>query len=254
MSEVAFQMWEPYRQNLIAEHRFYVEQAHKRLLSQFDNIHDEAEQAEKECLDNISQYFDPDRHDQADFYEAAYDKSIEFYQLLSDMHVRTRLSVVAGMYHEWDKKLRDWMAREMRHWCASHAVIKALWPQKIADVFGLLGCMGWDIEKSLSSYDKLSAMRLVVNVFKHGEGGSFDELKKSYPEYLNRTLSDESRNMMNLDWLDHSSLTITDVHVAEFSEAILAFWQALPENLYLRHDTELPKWIEKAFNNEKGPA
>jgi predicted nuclease of restriction endonuclease-like (RecB) superfamily len=35
MTYVAFEMDEPFRLRLVAEHRFYVEQAHKRLLSQF---------------------------------------------------------------------------------------------------------------------------------------------------------------------------------------------------------------------------
>ena len=36
-----FQMWEPYRQSLIAGHQFYVNQARQRLLSQFDDIETE---------------------------------------------------------------------------------------------------------------------------------------------------------------------------------------------------------------------
>lgn len=254
MSLVAFEMWGPYRQHLIAEHRFYVEQARKRLLAQFDNIHEEAEQAEKEFLDSMSQYFDPERHDPADFYEAAHDKSIEFYQLLSDMRDRTRLSVIAGMYHEWDKKLREWMAQEIPHWCASAGVIKALWQQDIAKVFNLLADFGWDVRTSLASYDRLNAMRLVVNVFKHGDGGSFDELKQSYPEYLHHALAEEAGDMICSDWLDHTFITVTDAHVEEFSTAILAFWQAVPENLFISDAVELPKWFEKAFNKDKAPA
>lgn len=254
MSLVAFQMWGPYRQHLIAEHRFYVEQARKRLLAQFDNIHEEADKAEKDFLDSMSQHFDPQRHDPADLYEAAHDKSIEFYQLLSDMHDRTRLSVIAGMYHEWDKKLREWMAREMRHWSSSKAATKALWLQDVAKVFDLLARFGWDVKVNLVSYDRLNAMRLVVNVFKHGDGGSFDELKQSYPEYLHHALSDEVGDMTCSDWLDHTFLTVTNIHVEEFSEAILAFWQAVPESLLGHGDLELPQWIEKAFNKDKAPA
>ncbi len=254
MSEVAFQMWGSYREHLIAEHRFYIEQAGKRLLSQFDNIDEEAEQAGIDSLDRRSQAFNPDRDDPDDYYEAAYDQSIEFYQLLHDMHAQTRLSVVAGMYHEWDKKLRDWVAKEMHHWCRSRAVIKALWLQDIAKVFDLLASFGWDVRTSLPNYDKLNATRLVVNVFKHGEGGSLDELKKSYPEYLNPAISEVVGDMICSDWLDHTFLAITDAHVEEFSEAILAFWLALPENLYLRDDMDFPKWVEKAFNKEKASA
>lgn len=37
-AQVLFQMWEPYRQSLIGQHNFYVQQARERLLSQFANM------------------------------------------------------------------------------------------------------------------------------------------------------------------------------------------------------------------------
>jgi hypothetical protein len=99
-------MWGPYRQSLIKRHQFYVKQARKRVLSQFENMEEEADKAAEEWLEQSSGRFDPDWHDPGDFYEAANDVGIEFYQLLSDMRNQTRLSVVAGMFHEWDKNLR----------------------------------------------------------------------------------------------------------------------------------------------------
>ena len=42
---VLFQMWGPFRQSLIDGHLFYVEQARKRLLTQFENIEAEADKA-----------------------------------------------------------------------------------------------------------------------------------------------------------------------------------------------------------------
>jgi hypothetical protein len=57
-------------------------------------------------------YFDPDRHDPCDFYENAFEDSIEFYQMLEQMRNRTFLSVVAGMFHEWDKELREWIIKK----------------------------------------------------------------------------------------------------------------------------------------------
>src|SRR5437868_2508040 len=101
---VLFQMWEPFRQSLIKGHLFYVEQARKRLLSRFDDIEADADRAAEEWLEQSGQHFDADRHDPCDFYEAANDVGIEFYGLLSDMREQTRLSVVAGMFHEWDKQ------------------------------------------------------------------------------------------------------------------------------------------------------
>src|SRR5262245_51319463 len=78
-----FLMWERFRQSLIKGLLCYVEQVRKRLLSQYDDISAEADKAAEEWLENHRHRFDPDRHDPADFHEAAYDASIEFYSLLS---------------------------------------------------------------------------------------------------------------------------------------------------------------------------
>ena len=75
---VLFQMWEPFRQSLIKGHLFYFDQAQKRLISQFEDIEAESEKASEEWLERSSDYFDPDRHDPGDFYEAANEAGIEF--------------------------------------------------------------------------------------------------------------------------------------------------------------------------------
>lgn len=107
-AQVLFQMWEPYRQSLIAQHNFYIEQAKTRLLDQFTNMEQDAERAAVAWLDERSQNFDPDRDDPGSIYEASEEAGIEFYLLLDEMRMQTRLSVVAGMFHNWEKKLRGW--------------------------------------------------------------------------------------------------------------------------------------------------
>ncbi|MCM3609416.1 hypothetical protein M4D49_28430 [Cupriavidus pauculus] len=52
--QVLFHMWDPYRQSLIEGHRFYVEQARKRLLSQFGDIEREASAAADAWLDKAA--------------------------------------------------------------------------------------------------------------------------------------------------------------------------------------------------------
>ena len=127
MTYVLFQMWGLFRQSLIDGHLFYVEQARKRLLLQFDDIGADADRAAEEWLKQRSHHFDPDRHDPGNFYEAAYEAGIEFYGLLSGMREQTRLSVVAGMFHEWDKQLRDWLAWEIQHWHHGKNVTLKVW-------------------------------------------------------------------------------------------------------------------------------
>jgi hypothetical protein len=40
---VVMQMWKPYRESLVRQHRFYVNEASTRLMSQFDNINADAD-------------------------------------------------------------------------------------------------------------------------------------------------------------------------------------------------------------------
>lgn len=249
MSLVAFQMWEPIRQSWMAEHRFYVEQARKRLLSQFANMEEEADKAAEEHLEEISKFFHPDAHDEGDFYESANDKGIEFYQLLSDMQERTRLGVIAGMYHEWDKKLREWLTRELRHWCRGENVVRSIWKADMSSLFDLLLAFNFDA-RAVSKYKRLDAMRLVVNVFKHGHGTSFDELGAKYPEFVPDPLGGDGSHRSR--FLDHTNMVVSDEHLEQFSTAILDFWQAVPKEMSIEQDEiEVPKWFEKAYLKDR---
>ncbi|TWD77481.1 hypothetical protein FB547_10915 [Variovorax beijingensis] len=249
MSLLAFQMWEPTRQTWMAEHRFYFEQARKRLLTQFDNIEAEANKAAEEYLKQTSRFFNPDSDDVGDFYESANDKGIEFYLLLRDMLERTRLSVIAGMYHEWDKKLREWLTKELRSWHHGDNLVRAIWKADISSVFDLLLVLDFDAS-AVTGYERLDAMRLVVNVFKHGDGTSLDQLKEKYPEFVLDPIGgdDEYRS----HFLDHTNMKVTEGHLEEFSAAILGFWQAVPKEMWVKQEeVEVPMWFEKAYLKDR---
>lgn len=245
---VLFQMWAPYRRSLIDRHLFYVEQARKRLLSQFNNMEADADQAADERLEQLDKHFDPDRHEPSDFYEAAHDAGIEFYGMLSDMKDQTYLSVVAGMFHEWDKQLRDWLAREVQHWHRGDNASRKIWSAKFDEIMELLEYFDWEI-RSESYYKKLDACRLVVNVYKHGDGPSLDELRSRYPEFLKDPFKG-----IDVDFsahLDHTHLKIDDDQIQSFSEAIVAFWRAVPKSVDESHMTEVPNWLGKAIQKDR---
>ncbi|MFC3110870.1 hypothetical protein ACFQAT_28455 [Undibacterium arcticum] len=242
---VLFQMWEPFRQLLIEGHQFYVDQARRRLLSQFDDIESEADKAAADWLERNSHRFDPDRYDPGAFCEAAQEEGIAHYQLLNDMRDNTRLSVVAGMFHEWDKQLRDWMTREILHWHSGADVRAKIWSQNFGSLADLLACLGWDI-RSRPYYRTLDACRLVVNVYKHGEGGSFQDLKRCYPEYIDNPLKGFD-DPLDMDFRDHRDLKVTEEQIQGFSAAIVAFWNDVPPKIVDDPVGELPEWFEKAW-------
>lgn len=248
---VFFQMWEPFRQNIIANHLFYVEQAKKRLLSQFENIKVEAEEAEAAWLKKAGMHFDPDRHDPASFLESAFDHSVEFQALLLEMRCATRLSVVAGMYHTMDKQIRCWLEQEVRHWHFGEFMRKQIWKTEFKNIADLLECIGWNLRLS-TAFKKITAYRLIVNVYKHGEGPAFDELKEYFPEYLKGLYGNEAQIDEPLGWLEYTDLAVSDIQIEEISQAIVEFWNMAPANVTEDQITEpLPGWFTKAIEKDR---
>lgn len=239
-----FQMWGPLRQSLIEQHRFYIEQGKMKLLSQFENIKQEADEAGKRWLEDHSHRFDPGRHDPATFEEDAYQESIEYYRLLSELRDQTRLSLVAGMFHAWDKQLRDWLLKEVRHWHLGRNVTNKIWSASFEDIEELLNGLG--LAKKNSTYlRKLGACRYVVNVYKHGDGTSLDKLKEMHPEYLRDFIP--GVDPADIVRLDHTHLAVSDEQLYEFSSAIIEFWQFIPDSVYGNSGETTPKWFDNAI-------
>jgi hypothetical protein len=246
-----FQMYEPFRQSLIERHEFYVRQARSRLLSQFGDIDGDAERAAEEWLERSGRYFDPDRDDVGAFYESADEEAISFYTMLTEMHEQTRLSVVAGMYHEWDKQFRDWTVREIHHWHQGDEVGAKIWTQNSENLADLFAGLKWDYREE-PYYQMIDACRLVVNVYKHGKGNSFDELNLRHPSYFPSPFS----NLPDLNWrhIDYQQLKVSDENITEFAEAITSFWKAVPERIMNDVDGDLPRWFEKAWLKDRESA
>jgi len=247
---VLFQIWESHRKSLIAGHLFYVKEARKRLLSQFEDIESEADKAAKDWLERSSSRFDPERHDPADFYEAATEAGIEFYGLLSDMRNQIGLSVVAGMFHEWDKQLRGWIVSEIHHWHRGGDVPLTIWKATYDKIFEFLECIGWKVRDG-EYFRMLDACRVVVNFYKHGKGNSLEELKEKYPEYLPVPLNGSGCKFFGKDYRDHTDLKVSGEQIQAFSDAIVAFWQAVPENISDAEDSFMPTWLERAFLKDR---
>lgn len=234
------------REDAVSEHRFYVEQAKNRLLSAFNNISEEADQAEQTAWEEGGRHFDPDYYDESMLAEAAINHGISFYQLLSEMHERTRLSVIAGMYHHWDKRFRRFLVRELRHpgLMPGLHTRRALWKIDSTKLEDFVRALGLDV-RAFPSFPKIDAMRLVVNVFKHGEGKSLDDLRQLYPEYV------PCRHAWQMH-PDDTDMEVTDFHLDEFSDAIESFWRTLPKELVFdfSQDLDAPDEICKGYRKD----
>ena len=240
MDKQVLELYEPIRKHIVESHQFYVDQAQKKLLSQFEHMEEEAEKYAEEWAEKQSEWFDPDRDDPDEVYERAYDENINYYLDLSELKDQTRLSIVAGIYHKWDKEVREWLIRDLRFY--PQTIKDQLWSKDIGKIIELLEGMGWKIKQS-GFYEKLDACRLIVNVYKHGNGNSLDSLKKKYPRYLEDPLKQNSCGYATeLKYLGYQNLKITDIDFLEFAQAITDFWQQAPEIVKQSEVLKIPKW------------
>lgn len=242
---VLLHMWGPYRESLIEELDFFKSQADRRLLSQFENIADEAEKHAEEVLETMGRHFDPDRHDLSDFYETAHDASIHYYELLDGMRKQTILSVAAGLYNQFEVKFRDFLVTEFHKSFPGDKLRQKLWRQDIAKIIDLVEGCGWEI-RAQEFFPMIDACRLVVNVYKHGDGPSLDELKTKYPQYLRSIWGEGERDEM-LRFADHTYLTVEREDVDGFYGGIRQFWTSIPEYTMFSSATNVPDWVGNAI-------
>ncbi|RJL71424.1 hypothetical protein [Acinetobacter radioresistens] len=241
-----FYICESERKFNIDSHNFYIKEAQKRLISQFDDLDQEIEMYSEKWLEEVDQYFDPERHDPSDFYESAYDEGINYGMLLSEMRHQTMFSVIAGMYHQWDKVLREWLVRDARYWGGDNVFYK-IWKVDIWFIFDLFERMGWKIRQE-AFFNKLNACRMIVNIYKHGNGDSLNNLREKYPEYF-FDYNDEDFDKDN--WYDHTSVCLRDENFAEFSHSILEFWKKIPERFFNSDDLIAPDWLNEALEADR---
>lgn len=254
-SYVFFQMNSWTRQSLIDNHRFYVEQGRRRVMDQFSDLERLAAAAGEDWLDKQAHRFNPD-DDPSRWMEAAHEHAIKHGEMLSDLKDHMRLAIVAGMFHNWEKEVRDWLAAEMQHWYKGERAYRAIWNAKLSDIIELLDCLGWKLGGSGIAIT-LDRCRLVVNVYKHGAGPAADDLRARYPDMLangaswNDDCFKPRSESLPASRLYDVRLNVSDADLDAFSSAIVEFWETAPENVTGDMIERIPAWLEKAFARDE---
>jgi hypothetical protein len=245
-------MDEGFRRHLIENHQFYVGEGRSRLLSQFDDISADADAFAEKWASDRSHLFNPDRDDPNDIHERAWEESITHYGMLEDLHADVRLAIIAGMYHAWDKELRDWITTQIGHWRSSTNMRAEIWKASFPKLMEFLASIGWKVA-TLPFHESLHRCRLVVNVYKHGEGGALDALKDQHSDLLGGGLLDVIPDRDMARWMvGYRHLTVKDEHLDEFSNAIVRFWTELPAQVIEEDIRSFPKWLDRAAKRDKG--
>lgn len=238
-------MWGLERNYLIKNHKFYLEQGISKLMSQFENIEDEADKFANDWLDNNKIPFDPDKDDPADIYDMANNIELEHGLNLYELQDHTRFSVLSGLYHKWEKDLRVWLTKESRFWKCRESFKEEIWKPGNYRIFEFLNGLGWEVTKE-QFFEDLEALRLIVNVFKHGNGKSFNDLKINFPIYI-RDFDPNNPTSSIPDYYDHEDLVINDSDLVKLASSIEEFWKKMPETFDLDNFKHIPKWLLAAY-------
>ena len=246
-----FHMDPGYREYLIEKHHFFVNESRARLLTQFDDVSAEADAFAERWATEHSHLFDPESDDPDDLEERAWEESIGFYGMLDDLHAEVRLAIIAGMFHGWDKDLRDWIVTQIRHWHSGKGVPAEIWKASFPRLMEFLSCFGWDVDV-LPCHRGLDRCRLVVNVYKHGEGQALESLKDHHSDLIAADLLNATSNRsLAQRILGYRQLKVTDSHLDEFSNAIVDFWAAMPVTITEDSFRNWPSWLKKAVAQDK---
>lgn len=225
----------------LEEHRFYVEEAKKRLLSQFSDvgIEEEAKQKEHNYYEWAGQHFNPDYHDEADVWERAHDEGIAHWIALTEMRNTVSLALTAGMFHKFDKALREKCILEFSHWLDYDVTKELVWDIGFPRLIKILEWIGMNITKK-PYFRLLNACRLIVNVYKHGDGDAHRELSRDFPEYYHNFGHEIAEYLP----LRYEQLEITEEHFIAFAAAIRDFWNDIPVHCMKSGLREEPDWLK----------
>lgn len=235
-------MWNGLRQLILGKHDFYVEQIKMRVLGQVRDVGAEADKFANAEHDRLGSLPSDESTGMDEIAEEAMDRARAFYSLLIDLRKQMLLGALAGLYHQWDKELRDFIERELLQDLSSADVQKAkIWSRSVDSVFDMLARFGWKC-RSCAFIPKIEACGLIVNVYKHGKGRSLDDLSNRFPKYLDDGFTAPP---MASDFVDHEWLSISEEQFEEIAGALRSFWEAFPERLYLNespsHLASLPQ-------------
>ena len=217
------------RQLILEKHDFYLEQIKARVLGPLRDIAGESNRLTDEEYDRLGALPGDGTRSLEEIAEEAMDRGQALYGLLSDLRKQMLLGALAGLYHQWDKELRDFVEREIAHDLGRERT-KYVWSMNLDQIFELLARFGW-VCRSCPFVPRIEACGLIVNVYKHGKGWSLKVLGKRFPEYLDNGFTPPP---VASDFVDHEWLSLSEEQIGQIGGALRSFWETFPERLYFR--------------------
>lgn len=171
-----------------------------RLLPTFDAIENEAREAGKRKLRDLSINFNPDFMDEGSVFDQAHDEEIYHYHLHSEMRKEFINSSATWLFHLFEKDCSTIFETDNGN-------------SKVAELAKLSINTAQNSDWEICNTE----LRLIANVIKHGKGSSYNQLKIRKPQMI------KSFN----GFFSNAEIAITENDLAVYILAMKNFWSDL---------------------------
>lgn len=223
------------RAYLKSEITSYVEIYFQKLLPVFNDIENEADKLANDFYDDFmnqpanDEYIDP-----PSIAEQALEMGIKHYSYLMLGKYNLTATWHATLYQLWEQQLRLFLFMEISHVKKLEFKSFCTTMNEIKEAFALHNV---DIE-SFGCWSKISELRFLCNVIKHGAGDSSEKLRKLNPALFKKepALFEKKKDIDYMDTykttLLEETLNIDQTTLQQYKEALLSFWDEIPERNY----------------------
>jgi len=231
MNKSQLYLWDGIRNKKVDEIKLYQRTFVDKIYCVFDSLEDEAEHISKTYLEEQTKFFNPEGNfDLESIIDEARGLGFDYYESYSLMRYNTLAMWTTMLYQMWEQQVRLFLYEEERHYFELE--FREFCSNGINGIKNEFKFHNFDIEK-LKSWSKINELRLIANVFKHGDGGSAIALQKLRPEIFN----DADFNKYDMLTLYNTTLlekvvNIDDEDYVVYCKALIDFWIELPERMY----------------------
>jgi hypothetical protein len=203
----------------------------------FKNIEEESEAIAKKRYEELGRYFNPDYHDPSDFAENAWETGLEYYENMDLMKYNTKLMWISTLYQFWEQQVRKFIYEEVTRTHkfidkkGNEILFKGFCTKGIEDIKEEFLEFNQDLDK-LNCWTKVNELRLLANVIKHGDGWSASQLKVLRPDFFKSDFSSYDLLDLYKTTLNKLVLNIDDDELQKYCNALIEFWEVLPERMY----------------------
>lgn len=211
-------------QNLI--HRFIRDIENLQSIVKIDyltvnsDLEKQANNASEQEYNRLIEIYSSENDDISALLDKSQEVGLEKYLLLKVMRYRNLANWICNVIEIWEQQLYllyNEIQQDDKKFDKFNILISAL--KKIGIVI-----------ENMTEYQNLQKKRLLVNVIKHSEGRSEEELRKKCPKYFNNSTG-LFENMDNLKIyktsLGEDALNINEEDFNETCSQIIKFWKAL---------------------------